>query len=571
MSIEKKNNESQNTIETMQESGGIIPMDFFVEIPQPDPEPGLQYPMTVYRKLEPHEYMAELTNATSELRNEKEECVHTVCENLMPYTKEENKEEQARFSHVDTRELCNSDYVPIASVNKLATENVLQIKNNERHHEGEIIGKRVSRYTKITPYEIAKRFMKLIPLIIIGKSIFYYNGRYYQKATPLEIQKLIYRSFPSEIEEVGFPKFVRDVCDFLIMEPSLQRIDLMSRQKEISFLNGILNIETKEFYPHTSTAFTTYLLNCNYIPFESAICPCFDAFLVQVTGGDVELQRRILEMIGYIISPDTEGKVMFLLQGCSNSGKTILASLITSFFNDEAVDGLDIHSLSERFTAAELEGKAICVSSDLPAGRLDVKSTSKLKQLSGNDMVSADVKYSDRVRFYCHAKFLLVTNHALLTRERDDAFLERIVVVPFNYSVPKQQRDRMLLSKLKGEKEAIIAKSLYAYFRVKNNGYRFSGIYEINDAIEECENEEQEFYILAYLKNNFEPSEDEGIFLCAIHADFCEKYGEIPINVFSEKFFENAHQLFGAVKGRKRRNSRENPRSFILGIKYKER
>ena len=73
----------------------------------------------------------------------------------------------------------------------------------------------------------------------------------------------------------------------------------------------------------------------------------FETFLRSVTGGDDALVQRIYEMIGYILAPDNHAKVLFLLQGCANSGKSVLSALIRRMFDEDAVSDLSLIHISE--------------------------------------------------------------------------------------------------------------------------------------------------------------------------------------------------------------------------------
>lgn len=350
--------------------------------------------------------------------------------------------------------------------------------------------------------------------------------------------------------------------------------DELPKSYEISFLDGVLNIVTQQFYRHSPKSFTTYEIQANYAAANEVDCPVFRNFLWSITCGDRGIQDRIWEMLGYVLSPDTDGKVMFLLQGCSNSGKSVLASLIKSFFTPDVTTALDVHSLNERFAPVELEGRAVWISPDLSAGALDNKSTSKLKQFSGNDMVSADKRYKGYVNFYCTAKLIMCTNYPLLTHEKDPAFEGRIVAIPFVRTIPQHEQRRDLAELLKRERDAICRGAMRAYFRLRQNGHRFSGEYQLNSAsvlyqsgnnrldIESC--------VYTFLQNYFEACDDDGVFTCDAHRLFVEEYGNIPLNTFSQYFMAYAVQIYRVKKERKRKAGEKNAISYILGIKQKE-
>lgn len=155
--------------------------------------------------------------------------------------------------------------------------------------------------------------------------------------------------------------------------------------------------------------------------------------------------QRIWEVIGYCLVPDTDGKCFFVFQGVPDSGKSLLGRLIAECFNEDAVTSLDMTALGLQFGPAELVGKQLCLSLDLAATSWDARAIGVLKSLTGNDLVTVDVKYQPRIKFRNSATFIFATNHAVTTTMRDDAFFRRLVVVPFRYSVPRERQNRKLL------------------------------------------------------------------------------------------------------------------------------
>lgn len=429
--------------------------------------------------------------------------------------------------------------------------------------------------SQITAYNVAQKLLKKRHFCSSDDhDLLAYTGTFYQVLSDANLKRMIIQLCRTDIEKAGGAKLIADTVEFLLYEPRIYRADRQNENK-VSFLNGVLDADNGIFYSHSPLLFTTYLVNCNYNP-DASQSPYFDAFLNQITGGDLSMQNRILEMIGYVLTPDTKGKVFFVLQGCPNSGKSVLSKLIKCFFNEDAVTAIDVHSLKERFAPGELAEKTLCISPDLPAGVLDSKSVSKLKQFTGNDIVSADRKYKSHKQFQCRARFILATNHFLITPEYDEGFYERIVAIPFQYSIPKEKRNPNLLDYLMQEKDAIANKAIIAYFNLKTNNYRFSGFYEINSApyLQESETDTADLgtAIYSFVLSCFTVApEDKKIFINEAYEVFIQTYRKISIEHFSKIFSAYTDQIFHAKNtGQKSRdNSTKKPLHYIAGITWK--
>lgn len=425
---------------------------------------------------------------------------------------------------------------------------------------------------KLTSHELSKMIIRSIPMFICEEQIYIRKNNYYQRKSHTEIQ----RTVKSWLEKNNIPDVkpmqINEIISLIFMEESLVKHADSLNKYYIAFQNGVLNIFDGILYSHNPQYLITYLIECNYASNQTA-CPCFNKFLHNVTGGDKILEKRIWQMLGYLLSPDTGGKAIFLLQGISNSGKSVLSELIKSLFSSEAVMPLDVHKLGSRFSASNLVGKALCISGDMTAEPLNSNSTSKLKQFSGNDFISCDVKHSAMVSFYGRAKFVLVTNHPLLTRERDDAFVERIITIPFNFTTPPEDRDRYLIDKLKAERDAIATIATQYYFDLVSKNYKFDGEYIMNSAsgiiLNPSNDNDIPSNVFKFIHRFFEMAKNDGVFTEDAHQLYMSEYGYIDKKHFSTHFSNISNQLFGATKDRQRRTPVDNAISYVSGIRFK--
>lgn len=302
-------------------------------------------------------------------------------------------------------------------------------------------------------------------------------------------------------------------------------------------------------------------------------CPNFDKYLEDVSGGDHLLIKRIWEVIGSCLTQDTNIKSIFLFQGITNSGKSVLANLLKALFPVDVQVELDVHSMSEQYAMAECEGKVLCMSSDMAPEALNTISVGNLKKLSGRDTISSAVKYKSRANFQFTGKVVMVTNHPLLLKEDDQAFWDRLVVIPFRYQVPVENRIYNLEDALKQEMSAIAAKALGAYFDLRRNNYQFSGEYEVNSSdmySDSCFNADPTTMIFIYLRQHYEAWSDGVVVLEEACNDFNLLTGmAISTQAFSPIFRRHAAELFGAEKFRSREGGYQNARSAVKGIKRK--
>lgn len=128
--------------------------------------------------------------------------------------------------------------------------------------------------------------------------------------------------------------------------------------------------------------------------------------------------------------------------------------------------------------------------------------THGLKQLSGSDMVSGDVKYKNWKEFTYTGNLLLATNHDIALEENDEAFESRLKRIPFRQSIPRYNQDPRLLERFMQEADAIATRAVEAYLDlIRQPGWSFAGNYE-----RECQSSQYVDYygvsIAGFLQSN---------------------------------------------------------------------
>lgn len=434
---------------------------------------------------------------------------------------------------------------------------------------------------KATAYDIMSDFIERIPMFTHKQEIYIYDRQngYYRCTPQYEVEQIIMDLYRPIIKEYGSGTLIEKVYKLLLKEPYIVRNEIpLSDPTKISFANCTVDIQNQTMTLHSPVNMVTHAMTCNLARFNHASedCPVFDKFLHDISGGDSVLEKLIWEIIGYCLTPDISAKKFFVFQGVRDSGKSLLCNLLSDFYPEDKVSALSVHSLQEKFAKGNLHRYMLCVSPDLPTAPLDSTSTSVIKQITGNDKISAPVKYKNNVQFRFEGKLILASNYPLLTEVPDDAFMQRAIVVPFLHTIPKESQDANLLAKMKAEKPAIASKALDAYFQLRKNHYQFSGNYEMNASVLYPDNllDTPEITLLVYnfLLNSFEKDPDG---LVAIESAFDVFVQEVS-DQFTEKIFSSvfrrlAEEIYGANRIRSYHGGKyENARSTIKGIRFKQ-
>lgn len=339
--------------------------------------------------------------------------------------------------------------------------------------------------------KLAKQFLSAYNVRIYQETIYVLVGSSYHPFTEAEFFRQLNDQFRLAAEHVGTTHLYREIANFIKCENAYVISDnqYLSQAHLICFTDGYLNTDNMLFYsPDPHIFFRTYVNLKYHDILNSGPTPVFDQYLRTVAGSDLLLQNRIMEMIGLCISNDMAAKAIFILQGVGNSGKSTLISLISSFFPDDLVSAISLEDFVQQFAIGEIFGKALNVNAEMGNSLLSPIVVRRLKELTGGDLLCADVKFKPRIKFRNTAKIIAATNNVVLTETPDPAFFNRLVPIVFKHTIPSGDINYNLLQSLKKEAPGILKKAITAYIKLRANNYRFSGSYGLNSLYQDQKN-----------------------------------------------------------------------------------
>ena len=231
----------------------------------------------------------------------------------------------------------------------------------------------------------------------------------------------------------------------------------------INLKNGVLEISSMKLLPHSQEYRFTIQLPFNYNPEVKA--PQFETFMDQVllpsketiaaTGIDAgtildQKKNYALDWMCYTLFPTYAYQKVLLLYGEGRNGKGRLLSVWKKIVGVENVSSVDLHDLNKSpFLRANLHNKLVNFTSDLRiTDHLDV---SIMKQLSGGDLITADLKHRDPLQFENYARLICSTNEIPRLNEIKPSTMERIRFLMFEQKFVGNQDDTGLDGKLDSE------------------------------------------------------------------------------------------------------------------------
>ncbi len=345
-------------------------------------------------------------------------------------------------------------------------------EDRKRFIKSESNGKRQKE--TLTSVKVLSFLMSNYKIRIYNDDVYIFNTQsgVYECYTDRTLDYLINEHFGEDIKAQNNVYLYQETRDYLIRESKLVVKGNQTLPLNFwPFQNGFLNIHTGELIPNDGDYFVLNVLHCDYRP--DAQCPAFDHFIYSIAGGDSGLIKLLWQTIGYLLSADTNGKVFFSFIGKKDTGKSLLARVLTQIIGEEAISHLSASDLSGKFDVSNLHKKHLNVCMDLPNKALSEQTIAKIKMLTGGDTVYADVKYKQPIAFAATARLLFGCNSMIRTESFDYAFDERHIIIPFNCPVPKEKQDFQLEEKLLLEAPGICRKAIGSYNELVKNSYQF--------------------------------------------------------------------------------------------------
>lgn len=210
----------------------------------------------------------------------------------------------------------------------------------------------------------------------------------------------------------------------------------------------------------------------NFIFDKAAKCPTWDMFLMQIFDKDISLIHYIQKVMGYSLSGDISEQCMFILWGGGANGKSTFLNTIQKLMGDYACSANIETFMKKRADhsndLARLKGMRFVTTSEVEQGQ--AISESLIKIATGEDEITARFLYGEYFSFVPTFKIFMATNHMPKIRGSDNGIWRRIKMIPFNVTIPPEQRDKNLTEKLLAENSGILNWLLQGYVYWKKEG-----------------------------------------------------------------------------------------------------
>jgi putative DNA primase/helicase len=221
--------------------------------------------------------------------------------------------------------------------------------------------------------------------------------------------------------------------------------------------NGTLDLKTGKLRAHKREDLITKIIPVRYDP--KATCPIWNAFLKRIMDGNQDLIRFLQKAVGYSLTASASEQVMFIFLGGGANGKSTFIKVILSLLGDYALQTPTETLVVKKGNGipndvARLKGARFVAAVEAENGKQLAEVL--VKQLTGEDKITARFLYREFFQFEPTFKLFLAANHKPTIKGTEHAIWRRIKPVPFNVTIPAEERDKQLGEKLRKELPGIL-------------------------------------------------------------------------------------------------------------------
>ncbi|GHU95274.1 hypothetical protein FACS189479_08720 [Spirochaetia bacterium] len=237
--------------------------------------------------------------------------------------------------------------------------------------------------------------------------------------------------------------------------------------------NGMIDLETGEFREHRQEDMITKIANVEYDP--AADCPAWKQFVREIMNFNGDLITFLQTVAGLGITGDVSEQSMFILFGSGANGKSTFLNTIMYLLGDYGITTTTdtfMKRNNEQITndIARLRGARFVTTTEIDQGKR--LSEPLIKQITGNDKVTARFLYGEYFSYMPTYKIFMGTNHKPIIKGTDFGIWRRIKLIPFTTRIEADKQDKHLEEKLRLEAPGILNWLLEGTYRWRKEGLK---------------------------------------------------------------------------------------------------
>jgi putative DNA primase/helicase len=211
----------------------------------------------------------------------------------------------------------------------------------------------------------------------------------------------------------------------------------------IPLLNGVLDVDAflnerePVLLPHSPDRFITHLLPARFDPEADSV----EARAVrQQLLPDAKTLEVLQEVFGYCLVPGNEYKVIVILYGETDTGKSVICSMLTAMLGENSTSCVSLSSMcsDNKFGLLPMVGKLVNITEE--TGITDKVAEDVIKKISSGSPVDVHRKNKGQLHWRPTTKLVFASNTLPRISDHSDASHNRILLFPFKVRIPKSEQ-----------------------------------------------------------------------------------------------------------------------------------
>jgi len=327
--------------------------------------------------------------------------------------------------------------------------------------------------------------------------------------------------------------FVRGVESFSQSDPAFARHsgEFDADNYLLNTQDGVIDLRTGEMKHHDPKLMIT---NITPVSIGEGYGTRFPQFLKEITMGDSELEKFLQVALGAILSGAIEDHWMMFWRGSGRNGKNTLGDAVANVlgtYSRKIPSTVLMKSKHEGHPTeiAQLKGCRMAIASEIEATAF--WNEPKMKELTGDEMLSARFMRGDFFNFKKTFKFLIYGNHRPRLSSVDEAIRSRMKIVWFKADFSKRP-DPNLPEKLREEYPNILRWLIDGHLEWYQNGKRLPKCQAVEDELDDYLDSQATVvnWIDEYLKTGYQVTWTKASTLYESYRQWKENRGEQAVS-----------------------------------------
>jgi P4 family phage/plasmid primase-like protien len=265
----------------------------------------------------------------------------------------------------------------------------------------------------------------------------------------------------AHVERTSLAKSIFAMIDMATSEPGMtaQLREFDDDPMLLGVDNGVLDLNNATLLTTAPEILVSKRCNVAYDP--SAECPRFKQFMLEIQP-DADVRTFLQRLMGYSLTGRVDEQAFAFFYGLGANGKSVFVELFGWLLGDYAhkipTEMLMHHQRNPQGPSPDivsLKGRRFVYANETEEGRRLAEA--RVKELTGGDTLIGRVPYGKAdIAFRPTHKLIIVGNHKPEITDTSAGMWRRVVLVPFDQTIPEANRDPQLLETLKGEGSGVL-------------------------------------------------------------------------------------------------------------------